>query len=174
MDDTARESRREAAAAGEELKRGAQEATQAARARASGAFHERQRVAADQIERTAQALRSAAERMRERESTGLASLTEDVAGRIDAASRRIRDEDLDSLVGSATDFARRQPAVFFGAALASGFALSRFLKASASRRRPSAGSTGHALETTGPGAEGIGAEPAPTLPPPTPPIGAGS
>jgi hypothetical protein len=132
----------EASAAREELAQGAQQAAEAVRARTSGALDERRRAAADRIGHTASALRSAAEQMRAQDAGSLAWLADDVAGRMDAASRRLRDEDLDSLMASATDLARRQPVAFFGAAVAAGFALSRFLKASASRRHASAGGAG--------------------------------
>jgi hypothetical protein len=124
----------EAATAGDELRQGAEQAAKAVRARTEGALDGQRLAAADRIGRTASALRSAAEQMRTQEAGGLARLAEDAAERMDAASRRLRDEDLPSLVASASELARRQPVAFFAAAVAAGFALSRFLKASASRR----------------------------------------
>jgi hypothetical protein len=38
------------------------------------------------------------------------------------------------MLGNVSDFARRQPAVFFAGAIAAGFALSRFAKSSAKRK----------------------------------------
>lgn len=136
MEESAREPAHcEASAAREELRQGAQQAAEAVRARTSGALDERRREAADRIGHTASALRSAAEQMRTQQAGALAWLAEDAAGRMDAASQRLRDEDVDSLVASATELARRQPAAFFAGSVAAGFALSRFLKASAARRR---------------------------------------
>jgi hypothetical protein len=55
------------------------------------------------------------------------------ADTMDRASSAIRERSLDELVGSVGRFARSQPAAFFGAAVVTGFALSRFLKSAAER-----------------------------------------
>jgi hypothetical protein len=43
----------------------------------------------------------------------------------------LRERSIDDLVRSLNNFARNQPAAFFGGAVLAGFALSRFLKSSA-------------------------------------------
>lgn len=49
-------------------------------------------------------------------------------------SRTVSERDVDSLMGLAEDFGRRQPAAFMGAAALAGFVASRFLMASGQRR----------------------------------------
>jgi len=53
------------------------------------------------------------------------------AEHIENASDAVRRRDLNELVGTVQDFARRQPAVFLGGTLLAGFAAIRFLKTSA-------------------------------------------
>jgi hypothetical protein len=55
------------------------------------------------------------------------------AGAMERASAALKARSLDELVDSVGQFARSQPAAFFGAAVLTGFALSRFLKSSAER-----------------------------------------
>jgi ABC-type transporter Mla subunit MlaD len=55
------------------------------------------------------------------------------ADTMERASTALREQSLDELIGSLGQFARSQPAAFFGAAVLTGFALSRFIKSSAQR-----------------------------------------
>ena len=48
-------------------------------------------------------------------------------------SERLRNKDLDEILRDAESFARRQPAVFIGAAAIAGFLAVRFLKSSSQR-----------------------------------------
>lgn len=57
------------------------------------------------------------------------------ADSLERLSGTLRNKDLDTLVGDVESFARRQPAAFFGAAIAAGFLAVRFVKSS--RRSPS-------------------------------------
>ena len=61
-----------------------------------------------------------------------ASMVRSAAESAEAFSDEIRDKSFDELVDATSDFARRQPALFVGAALAAGFMLARFVKASPS------------------------------------------
>lgn len=54
-------------------------------------------------------------------------------------SRTVSERDVDSLMGLAEDFGRRQPAAFMGAAALAGFVASRFLMASGQRRAGASG-----------------------------------
>jgi hypothetical protein len=60
-----------------------------------------------------------------------AGLIHDAATRLEGAAASLRDRSVDDLLRSLNDFARNQPAAFFGSAVLAGFALSRFLKSSA-------------------------------------------
>jgi hypothetical protein len=53
---------------------------------------------------------------------------------IQSVADTVRDRDMRDLVGEVENFARRQPALFFGGALVLGFAALRFLKSSAPRQ----------------------------------------
>jgi len=50
------------------------------------------------------------------------------ADQIDVVTSAIRNRDISQLVGDVQDFARKQPAAFFGAAVLAGFAVARFFK----------------------------------------------
>jgi F0F1-type ATP synthase membrane subunit b/b' len=54
--------------------------------------------------------------------------------RLDRASLALRERSVDDLVHSLSDFARKQPATFFGSAVFAGFVLSRFLKSTAPKQ----------------------------------------
>ena len=90
-------------------------------------------LGAQQIGSVARATHRAAEEM-EKELPGVARSIHDVAGKLDAASETLRNQRLEELLESLGDVARRRPAAVFGGAILAGFALSRFLKASATQR----------------------------------------
>jgi methyl-accepting chemotaxis protein len=56
------------------------------------------------------------------------------ADSMERASAALKERSLDELIDGVGQFARSQPAAFFGAAVLTGFALSRFLKNAASHR----------------------------------------
>src|ERR1043166_1004873 len=55
------------------------------------------------------------------------------ADTMERASAALKEQSIDELIGGLGRFARSQPAAFFGAAVLTGFALSRFLKNSATQ-----------------------------------------
>jgi hypothetical protein len=57
----------------------------------------------------------------------------DAAQQVEALSGNLRSKSVPDLMHAASDLARSQPLLFIAGAVASGFALSRFLKSSASR-----------------------------------------
>jgi hypothetical protein len=67
----------------------------------------------------------------------VARLVGHAADGLERLSGTLRSRDVDSLLGDVQSFARSQPALFFGAALAGGFLAARFL--ASSQRRPGAG-----------------------------------
>jgi hypothetical protein len=89
--------------------------------------------AADFLDGFAGAVRRAGEEMREEEPSA-AGLVETAAGRMERASSFLRENDIQSIVGEVEDFARRQPVLFLGGALALGAFAARFLKASPAAR----------------------------------------
>jgi hypothetical protein len=90
---------------------------------------EQQQAAASGLGEFAGALRRAA-----RDGNGadspVARIAESAADNLQRFSDSLRDRDLDGLLRDAESFARRQPALFIGAAALVGFLAVRFLKAS--------------------------------------------
>jgi hypothetical protein len=89
-------------------------------------------LGAEQIDGVARATHRAAQEI-EAQMPGLARSVHRAASRLDDASSALREGNLEDLTAQLGEFARAQPAVFFGGAVLAGFALSRFLKTSASR-----------------------------------------
>jgi hypothetical protein len=90
--------------------------------------------AAEGLGSVAQALRTTGQQMRNQEYDAVAQYAEKIADQVDYFSRRLRDKDVDEIVSDVEDFARQQPALFVGGALALGFLVSRFVKSSGQRR----------------------------------------
>ena len=80
--------------------------------------------AAEGAQHAADAVRQAAENLRGEEAW-MAGLVEQGADRLTDLAQTLRDNDLGTLVNRAESFARRQPVLFTGAAVALGFMLSR-------------------------------------------------
>jgi hypothetical protein len=65
----------------------------------------------------------------------IARLMHKAADRADRLAQDVRDKSPDELFDMASDYARRNPRVFFGGAIALGFLLSRFLKSGSQNSR---------------------------------------
>ena len=90
-----------------------------------------QKAAASGLGQFAGALRKAAREMGDgNEQAPMSRMIESAADGLERFSGSLREKDLDGLVRDAESFARRQPLVFFGAAIAAGFLAMRFMKAS--------------------------------------------
>jgi ElaB/YqjD/DUF883 family membrane-anchored ribosome-binding protein len=73
----------------------------------------------------------------------ISGLLRNASDRLEDFSQTIRDKSVDELIDTATNYARRQPAILFGAAAVVGFALFRLLKATPiEERAPRSESTG--------------------------------
>lgn len=81
----------------------------------------------------ADALRKTADALDEKQETVMARYSTRAADNIERLGTGLRDQDIDSFMAQAAEFARRQPALFLGGAVAAGFLLARFLKSSAER-----------------------------------------
>jgi hypothetical protein len=123
--------KQEAAGLGEELKNQGAELVGAARARAQGLAEEQVAFGADQIDGIARAATKAADEL-EQASPQLARYVRDAASAADNFSTSLRERSVGDIFQSISDFARREPVIFFGLTVAAGFALSRFLKSSSS------------------------------------------
>ena len=104
-----------------------------------GMAGEQKDLFAEQIGGVASAMEKVADELASSNSPNAryARMVADNAGKV---SSTIRDNDVDALFNMAQDFGRRQPAAFLGAAALLGFAASRFLMASATRRAETAAS----------------------------------
>ncbi|MBE9606992.1 hypothetical protein IAI18_19180 [Acetobacteraceae bacterium H6797] len=79
----------------------------------------------------AQAVRHIAEDL-DTSLPGIARHLRGAADSVDGIADSIKERSVGELVDDVSDFARRQPTAFFGAAILAGFALSRFAKSTAS------------------------------------------
>ena len=105
-----------------------------ARGRISEQVDQRSTQAGDQVHSTAQDVRNVAEQLRDQGKDTPARVAEQVADRAESFGTYLRDADGERLLRDVEDFARRQPWLVAAGGLALGFAASRFLKASSSRR----------------------------------------
>ena len=105
--------------------------------RARSAAEQGKSRATETIDGFARAVHEAAGNLEQQVNPQIAQYAHRAADALDSLSDSLRNKSVDELLDDARDFARRSPAVAIGAAVAVGFALSRFLKATSS---PSAGS----------------------------------
>ena len=120
-----------------------------ARTRARSAFEHQQHRVADSIGSVAQALHQAADKLNEQNEDVVARYTDTAAQRIEQFADSLRSRNLDDLVGQAEQFARRQPEVFLGTAVATGFLIARFLRTSGSRASQRRGNLSYGGGTAG-------------------------
>jgi ElaB/YqjD/DUF883 family membrane-anchored ribosome-binding protein len=98
---------------------------------ANGAAQKQIASGADLIGHVAASTRAAADNL-DPNAPQIAGFVRDAGDRIDEFSRSLRNRSVDELIETSSDFARRQPAVLFGAAAACGFVLYRLFKAASS------------------------------------------
>jgi hypothetical protein len=116
----------------------AQEKAQGALGQARGQLRDqidqRSTQAGDQVQSAAQDVRKVAEQLRGQGKDTPARVAEQVADRAESLGTYLRDADGERLLRDVEDVARRQPWLVAASGLVLGFAASRFLKASSSRR----------------------------------------
>jgi hypothetical protein len=95
-------------------------------------LEQRKRSAADRVEEIAQALERTGAQFSENEPT-LAELAARLAGTVGNLATRLREGSFDDLAEDTRALARRNPGLFIAGGLLAGFALARFVKASAQR-----------------------------------------
>src|SRR5829696_6432158 len=119
-----------------------------------------------QVSGTADDARQIAQQLREQGKDGPAKLAEQAADRAQRLGDYLQSSDADRILSDIEDFGRRQPLAIMLGGLAAGFAASRFLKASSTRRQ----ATGYPTTGTATG-RGYATTPAPAPVPPTPAAG---
>ncbi len=112
----------------------AQEAAGQAKSTLREQLDQRSTQTAHQINEQAADLRAVGQSLREQGKEGPAKAADGLARYAEKAGRYLQERDSDGLLSDAEDFARRQPWAVGAGALALGFAASRLLKASSSRR----------------------------------------
>jgi ElaB/YqjD/DUF883 family membrane-anchored ribosome-binding protein len=118
----------------DQAKEKAQEAAGQAKNRLTTEVDTRSTQAGEQLRSTADDVRSVAVELRTQGKDKPAELAEKAAERVQQAGDYLHRADGDRLLRDAEDFARRKPWAIAAGGLALGFAASRFLKASSSRR----------------------------------------
>ncbi|HVE93202.1 MAG TPA: hypothetical protein VNE62_13025 [Actinomycetota bacterium] len=88
----------------------------------------------EQVMSSAQDIRSLGQSLREQGREAPAKVIDQAAERVEGLAGYLTGANADRLLSDLEDLARRQPAVVVGACFALGFAASRFVKASSSRR----------------------------------------
>jgi len=131
----AAELRQQARDVTEEVKHEAREAAEEAKQQARASAVRQKDAAAQRMGGFAHALKTASDDLRQQGQGFAADYVQQAAGGLERASDAMRERDLDHLIGSVEDFARRQPVAFLGGAVVAGFGLARLMKSSADRRR---------------------------------------
>ena len=101
-----------------------------AKQKLTGALEARKGTAADYVEQLAQTVQRSGQQF-ESQQDWLAGAIGRGAAELNTLAGTIRDKDLGQLASEAQSFARTQPALFMGAALAAGFAVARLGKVAA-------------------------------------------
>lgn len=99
--------------------------------RARSAAEDGKLRATETIDGFARSVHDIAANLEEQVGPQLAQYAHRAADALDEFSANLREKDVEELVDDAREFVRRSPAIAIGAAVALGFALSRFLKATA-------------------------------------------
>ena len=118
----------------EEAKKRASHYLEEARERARSAIDERKEGLAHDVGDFAHALRASASDLQDHQKGYVAQYVEQAASSVEQIADTLHRQDLRDLMRHTEDFARRQPGLFIGGAVAAGFALARFLKSSSERR----------------------------------------
>ncbi len=114
----------------------------AVRGMAATKASEQKHRATEGLAHVAQALRRTTDVLRDDGRSGLANYVQQASDRIERFSQRIDEQDLQQMLQDVHRFARRQPALFIGAAFGLGLLGGRLLKSSTSGDRQTASGPG--------------------------------
>jgi ElaB/YqjD/DUF883 family membrane-anchored ribosome-binding protein len=96
--------------------------------------------ATEGVSSVAQAVRQSTQQLRDNRHETIAQYVEQAVDRVEQFADRLKEKDVDELVRDAQQFARRNPALFVGAAFGVGVVAARFLKSSSRHTAASGGS----------------------------------
>ncbi|MFD2739477.1 hypothetical protein ACFSUD_07860 [Sulfitobacter aestuarii] len=138
-DDLKSRARESVSAASERIRSGVGDLAESVSSSAAEYAEEARDSAAQEVRSTAAALRKAADELRRGtpQERGISLIADNLADVAD----RMRDKELDEMVGDLTHFARREPLLFLGGGVLLGFVAARFAKASQSPQDASQGAT---------------------------------
>jgi hypothetical protein len=125
----------------EQAKEKAQEGAQQAKRTVSQQVDQRSTQAGERVGSTAQDIRSVSEELRKQGKDQPAKLAEQAAQRAESLGDYLQRSDGDAILRDIEDFGRQRPWAVIAGGIALGFAASRFLKASSSRRYESSPSS---------------------------------
>ena len=91
--------------------------------------------ATDGLGSLAQAVRQSTQPFRDNNQETIAQYIEQAADQLERFSTTLRQRDIGDIVGDVQQFARRQPAMFIGAAFTAGLLAARFMKSSSRNRQ---------------------------------------
>jgi hypothetical protein len=117
--------------AGSQAKQTASSLASEANQKARGLMNQKVSLGADFASHIADATKSAADSL-DSNAPQIAGLVRDAAEKLQGFSSDLREQTVDDLVRTASDFTRRKPALVFGLASLAGFALFRVLKSNSS------------------------------------------
>jgi ElaB/YqjD/DUF883 family membrane-anchored ribosome-binding protein len=118
----------------EQAKQQAEQARGQAKDKLREQVDQRSTQAGERVGSTAQDVRTVAEELRKQGKDQPAKLAEQAADRVERVGGYLEESDADRILSDVEDFGRSKPWVVVLGGLALGFAASRFLKASSSRR----------------------------------------
>ena len=118
----------------QQAKETAQQAAGQAKGRIRDQVDQRSTEAGERVSGMAQDVRSVGDELRKQGKDQPAKLADQAAERAERIGHYLTRADGDTILGDVEDFSRRQPWAVVAGGLALGFAASRFLKASSSRR----------------------------------------
>src|SRR5215218_4914731 len=101
-----------------------------ARQQATSQLGTQQQRLAGTLTTVATALHQASREMRNQDEGPIADYVDTAANQVEQFANTLREQDLEQLMTTTAQFARRQPALFLGAAFVLGFAATRFIKSS--------------------------------------------
>lgn len=138
--------RQEGSAAADQVKQSSQEAlnrvneqvrstVDQAKQQGEAHFDKGKEATADEVGGVAKVLHRTAHELDNQDHGEIASYVDLAANRLEGVSSAIRSQDLNGVIAQVENFARQQPAVFLGVAVAAGVFAGRFLKSSAERSR---------------------------------------
>lgn len=119
----------------DQMRHEAHRLTEEAKSRGRSLLDGQKNAAAAEIEGMANALRTTAQQLSEQEQPSTAHYVYRASETLVRMADTLRDRDFGALIRQTEDFARHQPGIFLGGAVATGFLLSRFLKSSAERSK---------------------------------------